>query len=339
MAPNYMKQTAFAPFVRIQRDWFWDLAYSDSFRNEGTLHLFSFTALFALARFRAGQAKISGREYAVEPGQHVGRISFLRRALRACSKEEALSVLDSFRGAGLLEYSPAGGDPGVLRLEIPGWKRWCEHPGYNYYSRTGSGFFFFPVEAGKRLLLETGKRGRLLFSELDAVVDLWIHTVLDDPSVRGSRSMPVVYYSGLDGSPLLSCSYLADRWGWSKMAAGRFLAKLEREGVICRLLFSGKLGTVLSPAAYRETLWEGCRGDCRVRRTGEILGTVRSVYPGPVPDTFLAEIRDGGIRVFPGASHAKKRPLAEWTAPADEAPDAGLPRVPDTDTEEGSEHE
>ena len=56
-------------------------------------------------------------------------------------------------------------------------------------------------------------------------MDMWLHTILNDPKVRGSEYMPVVYYSNMRGMPLLSYTYLARRWGWSKSRVGRFMLK------------------------------------------------------------------------------------------------------------------
>ena len=40
-------------------------------------------------------------------------------------------------------------------------------------------------------------------------MDMWLHTILNDPKVQGSEYMPVVYYSNMRGVPLLSYTYLA----------------------------------------------------------------------------------------------------------------------------------
>ena len=91
---------------------------------------------------------------------------------------------------------------------------------YNYYSYKGSGFFFFPLPVGRMLLRVAHKTEGIVFSELDAIMDMWLHTILNDPKVRGSEYMPVVYYSNMRGVPLLSYTYLAKRWGWSKSRIG-----------------------------------------------------------------------------------------------------------------------
>lgn len=49
--------------------------------------------------------------------------------------------------------------------------------------------------------------------------------------------MPVVYYSNMRGMPLLSYTYLAKRWGWSKSRVGRFMLKAGEYGIISRVSF------------------------------------------------------------------------------------------------------
>ena len=46
---------------------------------------------------------------------------------------------------------------------------------YNYYSYKGSGFFFFPLPVGRQLIRASRSRGKVQFSELDAIMDLWLH--------------------------------------------------------------------------------------------------------------------------------------------------------------------
>ena len=52
-------------------------------------------------------------------------------------------------------------------------------------------------------------------SEMDILLDLWIHTVYNDPSVLCSDTGPVVYYRNNTGSPLTSFQTLGERWGHS----------------------------------------------------------------------------------------------------------------------------
>ena len=59
-----------------------------------------------------------------------------------------------------------------------------------------TGFFFFPI-AKVHELIGIGK-----CSEMDVILDLWIHAVYNDSSVLGSDSGPIVYYRDNTGNPL-----------------------------------------------------------------------------------------------------------------------------------------
>ena len=129
--------------------------------------------------------------------------------------------------------------------------------------------------------------GKLVFSELDAIMDLWLHTVLNDPSVRGSEYMPVVYYPNMRGVPLLSYTYLAKRWGWSKSRVGRFILKAGAYGIISRVSFSSSHGSVISVCQYREMIFGDDTEELQLRRIGEILGLSRTIEKLPETDAEL----------------------------------------------------
>ena len=64
---------------------------------------------------------------------------------------------------------------------------------------------------------------------MDALLDLWIHAVYNDPSVRCSDSGPVVYFRNQTGNPLFSYQYLAERWQQSKSSVSRLAKKKTRK--------------------------------------------------------------------------------------------------------------
>ena len=91
--------------------------------------------------------------------------------------------------------------------------------------------------------------------------------------------MPVVYYANMKGMPLLSYSYLAKRWGWSKSRVGRFILKIEESGIISRVSFSSSRGSVLSPCLFREMIFgEDCE-QLQLQKIGEILGIAEVIEP------------------------------------------------------------
>lgn len=110
---------------------------------------------------------------------------------------------------------------------------------YNYPCKKNTGFFFFAI-AKVHELISIGKS-----SEMDILLDLWIHAVYNDASVQGSDSDPVVYYRTNTGNPLVSFQSLGTRWGLSKASVSRVLKKLEANKYITLISFSGKYGSII----------------------------------------------------------------------------------------------
>lgn len=321
MSCTQHKQLVRFPKVRVDKPWFRYFNDHKDFKNDGNLHLFSLMALYSYANFRTNTRKIGSEVFQEGPGEWICKVSALPRVLRAHSKSQAIEVLDYLQEAGCLSYEYVSSE--VIRYRIEDWQRHCVHLNYNYYSYKGSGFFFFPLPVGRQLIQASKTTGKLVMSELDAIMDLWLHTILNDDTVKGSEYMPVVYYANMKGQPLLSYSYLAKRWGWSKSRVGRFILRLEESGVIERISFSSSRGSVLSICRYREMIYgEDCE-QLRLKRIGEILGigkltgnvenvsdveiTVQSRVPS------VKQIKSGGkalrIQVFqPGASSFFARP-------------------------------
>lgn len=229
-------------------------------------------SLYSYANFRTNSRKIGSSVFLETPGQWCCRLSSLPRILRVHSKQEAQELMDYFVKLGLIRYEFINPGTGWLRYEIIDWKRHCIHLDYNYYSYKGSGFFFFPLPVGRILLRAAQRAGGRRFSELDAIMDFWLHAILNDGSVRGSEFMPVVYYADMHGVPLMSYSYLAKRWGWSKSRVGRFILKIEEGGLISRMSFSSSRGSIISPCGYREMIFGADCEQLELQRIGEILG-------------------------------------------------------------------
>lgn len=279
MACTQQKQLTNFPSSRVEKKWFRHFNDNKSFQNEGTLHLFSLMALYSYANFRSNTRRFGDERYMEAPGQWICKLSSLPRILRVHSKHEALELLDYFQDIGLLEYEMLDRESEILRYTISDWKRHCVHLNYNYYSYKGSGFFFFPLPVGRKLIARSKQQGTVVFSELDAIMDFWLHTILNDPKVNGSEYMPVVYFANMQGRPLLSYSYLAQRWGWSKSRVGRFILRIEEYGLISRVSFSSSRGSIISPCRYREMIFgEDCER-LQLQRIGEILGIADVVEP------------------------------------------------------------
>lgn len=263
------------PKVRVDKHWFRYFNDHKDFKNDGNLHLFSLMALYSYANFRSNTRTIADAQFLESPGEWICKLSALPRVLRARSKAHALEVMDYLNEHGFLTYEVIG--PEVIRFHIADWQRHCVHLNYNYYSYKGSGFFFFPLPVGRLLITATRKEGKVVMSELDAIMDLWLHTIHQDQSVEGSDYMPVVYYANMGGKPLLSYAYLAKRWGWSKSRVGRFILKLEEAGVIERISFTSSRGSIISICRYREMLYGADCEQLSLQRIGEILGIAKQI--------------------------------------------------------------
>ena len=268
------------PKVRIWKPWFRHFNNHKEFRNEGTVHLFSLMALFSYANFRSNERMISGERYMEAPGQWICKLGSLPRILRVHSKRQALEQLDYYEKYGFLTYEWLDEENEIIRFSITNWKEHCTSLQYNYYSYKGSGFFFFPLPVGRMLLRIAHKTEGIVFSELDAIMDMWLHTILNDPKVRGSEYMPVVYYSNMRGVPLLSYTYLAKRWGWSKSRVGRFMLKAGEYGIISRVSFSSSRGSVISMCRYREMIFGDTCEELELSSIGEIIGITNAQAAG-----------------------------------------------------------
>lgn len=272
MACTEKRQLLNYPKVRVQKKWFRYFNDHKDFHNEGNLHLFSLMALYSYANYRTNKRRFGTEFYLENPGQWICKLSSLPRILRVHSKAQTIDLLEYFKSNKIIDYEFLDLQEELLRFTICNWTRHCVHLEYSYYSYKGSGFFFFPLPAGRELIAVQQKTGKVIFSELDAIMDFWLHTVLNEPRVAGSEYMPVVYFSNMKGQPLLSYSYLARRWGWSKSRVGRFILKIEEAGIISRVSFSSSRGSVISPCRYREMIYGECGDQIQLQRIGEILG-------------------------------------------------------------------
>ena len=248
------KQLAAYPKVRIEKSWLRQFFSNKSYHNEGTTHLFSLAALYSYANFRSNYRCIEGDTYLESPGQWICRLGSLPRIMRVHSKQQALETLTYLRDAGFLRFEWLPTEKDWLRYELCAWQKYGIYLAYNYYSYKSSGFFFFPIPIGRALMKTSAKQGKRVFSELDALVDMWLHTVYRDPEVAGSEILPVLYYTDMKGRPLLSNAYLSRRWGWSKSRTTRFLCRLERDGLMGCFRFTSTRGSVISLVGYLEML-------------------------------------------------------------------------------------
>ncbi|MCM1232165.1 MAG: transposase family protein [Ruminococcus flavefaciens] len=137
----------------------------------------------------------------------------------------------------------------MVKFTITGWKQHNTALDYNYPCLKDVGFFFFPVAAVHELI----SMGRC--SEMDIVLDLWVHAIYNDGQVQGSELGPVVYFRNCTGNPLTSFSDLALRWGISKSTVCRILNKLQDKEYLSLVSFTGRHGSVIYLCSYLSTMF------------------------------------------------------------------------------------
>lgn len=120
---------------------------------------------------------------------------------------------------------------------------------YNYLCLKDAGFFFFPIAAVHELI-SMGK-----CSEMDIVLDLWVHAIYNDEQVLGSDIGPVVYFRNCTGNPLTNYADLSLRWGISKASVSRILKKLQTADYLSLVSFPGKHGSVIYLHSYLSTIF------------------------------------------------------------------------------------
>ena len=118
----------------------------------------------------------------------------------------------------------------------------------------GSGLFYFAVLCSYANATELVSAGHC--SEMDAVLDLWLNTVYNDPQVLGLDIGPVVYLRNGTGCPLVSYAELASRWGISKATAGRYLKRMADRGYLQLAAFPGTHGTTIYLENYLSTMFQ-----------------------------------------------------------------------------------
>ena len=249
--PEYqleLKQIVDYPRCRIYRQFVQNLIADRSIRTSGGSGLFYFTVLSCYANFRVSYRRLDGITYTVSPSEWVCRVKELQEWFRVRFQYQALSILDRLQEQGVISYSRIC--RGVVKYRITDWQRHNTVLDYNCPCQKDSGFFFLPVStAGK--LMETGTA-----SEMDAVLDLWISAIYQDDRVAGSDLGPVAYFRNGTGSPLVSYTELAQRWGHSRSTVGRMLKRLSDAGYLELMSFPGRSGSVIYLKNYLSTMFQ-----------------------------------------------------------------------------------
>lgn len=176
--------------------------------------------LAARAAFRKGHASYCGYRNAVSPGMWSGGIVGLKGILGVRSRSQALATLDRLSALGYLQYT-LDTCTKKLTYQLTDWVVKCSGEACmegTVYATEGFGFLCLPRSITQRLAEE-----QYIFDEADAWLDLWCHTVSEDPSNAFSFMAPAVQY-GRCGA-ILTLEKLGQRWGWEKTKVWRFFKK------------------------------------------------------------------------------------------------------------------
>ena len=142
------------------------------------------------AAFRKGQALYCGHINDVTPGMWSGGMVGLKRILGLKNRQVALDTMDKLSELGFITYTI---DPTTKKLEyfLNDWIENCSGEaclGVTAYAIDEYGFLCLPRNITDRLV-----ECRYIFEESDAWLDLWCHTVSNDPK-------NAFFFSCTDGS-------------------------------------------------------------------------------------------------------------------------------------------
>ena len=243
-----LKQIVDYPRCRIYREFIRSLMEDRDIRTNGSSYLFYYMTLCSYANFRSSYRRIEGISYLVGPGEWICKTSELSEWFRTRFQHQALSILDFLQEQNYITYTRLGRNH-LVKFSITGWKQHNTALDYNYPCLKDVGFFFFPVAAVHELI-SMGK-----CSEMDIVLDLWVHAIYNDGQVQGSELGPVVYFRNCTGSPLTNFSDLSLRWGISKATVSRILNKLQDKEYLSLVSFAGRHGSVIYLCSYLSTMF------------------------------------------------------------------------------------
>ena len=211
------------------------------------LSFFIFSFLCSYANYSSSYRNIEHLTYKVVPGEWICSLKELQIHFRQKFQHQVISILDTLVEQNLLTYSLHE----KIRLSNTrsktGQKIILPFPIITHAKKTSG--FLFPI-ADVHKLIGLGK-----CSEMDALLDLWIHAVYNDPSVQGSDAGPVVYFRNQTGNPLFSYQELARRWKQSKSSVSRLLKKLEDTDMITLISYSGKHGSMVYLRNYLSVMF------------------------------------------------------------------------------------
>ena len=244
-----LKQIVDYPRCRMYRQFIQGLNGNKNLRVGGSSGLYYYTVLCCYANFRTAYHRVKNVTYTVYPGEWICKFDEIMKWFRVRNKRQVISIMESLQDKHLLKFKILGqGD--VIKYRLSGWAKYNRILEYNAPCQKDVGFFFMPVHIAAELV-GSGKN-----SEMDALIDMWINTVYNDPQVKGSDTAPVVYMRNGTGSPLVGYAELAERWGVSKATVSRYMKKLNALGYVTLMTYPGTHGSVISLQGYMSTMFQ-----------------------------------------------------------------------------------
>ncbi|MDO4277070.1 MAG: MarR family transcriptional regulator [Eubacteriales bacterium] len=243
-----LKQLVDYPRCRIYREFIRTLVKDKNIRTNGDSYLFYYILLCSFANYRTSHRKIEGITYTVGVGEWICSLTELREHFRFRFQHQVRTVLKFFEDQHYITYSLQGKNK-LVKFTILDWQKDNTALQYSYPCKKDMGFFFFPI-AKVHELIGMGK-----CSEMDALLDLWVHAVFNDTKVMASDIGPVIYFRNHTGNPLTSYSELGERWGRSRATVCRMLKKLEDLGLLSVIPFTGNHGSVIYLKNYLSTMF------------------------------------------------------------------------------------
>ena len=196
--------------------------------------------LAACAAYRNGTSLYCGFENEVKAGTWVGGIVGIKSILGLKSRQQTIEILDKLVELGYIEYE-IDKKTKKLTYRIVDLVLNCNGASCgSVYAVDKYGFLCIPRNITERLVEMNYK-----FEESDAWLDLWCHTVSEDPTNAFSFLLASVQYKQ---DAILTLETLGKRWGWEKTKVWRFFKKYRDVFYLHRL--PGSYGCLIFNRLY-----------------------------------------------------------------------------------------